>query len=461
MDDGPILDSLIAKVIADKWVGWGPSVVEHLTTEVTQLLAACVGQPEPEVSAALQESGDRSRYLLVRLLSRTPHAVVFVAVDRVLGRRVAVKIHSNSRDHATRVSEGQLMAKFSQPNVVEIHDMGEHSRVAIVLDQETGQRSAVQFAWVYCALELCETDLEKWCQESARKWPHILDLLIQAGRGLLYLHERQYIHGDLKPSNILIKDGVAKLSDFGFSKRYGTRPDERPGTAGFTSPDVVEHGVSIPGDNFAFAVTVWFCLFDELPYPIPPRADIQQAYMAVILQAQDHRIAKPIAPPPGLLVSLRLVLEQALHPDPAQRPELAVILDAMVAARDRHEKRQRRRRRLPVHIAGAVALVVVGITIGAGQYGGSRQPGSVVDAAFENLDPLTRAEMAAAAGDGETVLAELNRVHTRATEMSAAERERVIARTVRIAEVLEPTSPDHAEVVRLFAYSIRRMQREH
>lgn len=461
MDDGPILEKLIEKVIAEKWVGWGPSVVERLTDEVTRLVAECVSRSVQEVSAALQESGDRSRYLLVKLLSRTSHAVVFVAVDRRLARRVAIKIHSNSRDHATQraIAEAQLMAKLSHPNIVEIHDMGEHSSVAVSLDQETGQRTAVRLDWMYCVMEMCDTDLEKWCRESAREWPRVLDLLIQAARGLAYLHERRYIHGDIKPSNILIKGGIAKLSDFGFSKKHGTRPFERPGTAGFTSPEVSERGVSVAGDGFAFAVTAWFCLYGELPYPIPPGADHKAAYTAVALQALEHRIVNPIATPSGLPASFRLVLEQALHPKPEERPGLDVLIDAMVAARDRHQTRHQRRRRVPVRVAGAIAVLVAGFTVGANRYGG-RGDGSLHDAALGNIEPLTRAELAAAAGDGQAVIAELNRVYSQAPEMSVAELDRAIARTARIAEVLEPTSPDHAAMARLLARHFQRIQRE-
>jgi hypothetical protein len=457
MDDGPILENLIA---GRPWAGWGPPVIEPLTDQVTRLLAEHLGRPVPEVTELLLESGDRSRYLLLRLLSQTPHAAVFVAIDRKLARRVAVKVHSNMGEHATHraMLESQTMARLSHSNVVEIHDMGEQPRVAVVQDEETGQESPVRLGWMYSVMGLYDGNLEWWCNEAVREWPEILDLLIQAARGLGYMHELGYIHGDIKPPNILVKDGTAKLADFGFTKKLGSRPLERPGTPGFTAPEVLRSGASIPGDVFAFAVTVWLCIFDEFPYPIPPDAHRELAYAAVDLRARDHRIKPPDNTPAGLPSFLVRVLEQALHPKPKWRASLQDLAAAMVAARERHEQRKQRRRRLPVRVAGAIGVFAVGIAIGATQYGGSGE-GSLVDAALGNLDPLTRAEIAAAAGDGEAVVAELNRMESRAREMSAAERERVSARTAHIAEILAPISPDHAAMARIFAERFRRMQR--
>jgi hypothetical protein len=215
-------------------------------------------------------------------------------------------------------------------------------------------------------------------------------------------------------------------------------------------------------DVFSLAATTHVCLFAELPFPLPSGEHVscKTATIASANKAEDGKLKLPEIKPRNLPDSVLRTLELALHPDPNQRLRLHKLIDRLQATLDTDERRRRKWRRLPAIVAGAAAALVVGITIGATQYGGSSEGGSLVDAALENLDPLTRAEIAAKNGDGEVVLAELNRINSRAREMSAAELERAIARTVRITEVLETTSPDHAAMARSFAIHFREMQRD-
>jgi hypothetical protein len=438
MDDGPILESLIA---GKPWAGWGPPGSEHLTDAVTGLLAAHLRRPVPEVAALLLEDEDHSRYLLLQLLSNTGHAAVYLAIDRVLARRVVVKIHSNTGQHAAQraVFESQVMARLSHPNVAEIHDMGEQPRIAIIRD-ESNEDIAVRLAWVYSVIELCDADLETWCQtsEGSREWTEILDRLLEAARGLAFLHERGYVHGDIKPTNILIKDEIAKLSDFGFTAKRGARPLDRPGTPGFTAPEVLEHGPGFAGDVFAFAVTTWLCLFNEYPYPFPANASRQEAYIAVDVRAQGHQIKPPETTPRGLPMSFVWVLEQALHPRPEHRARLDEVMTAMAAARDQHERRQRRRRWVPAITAGTAAVLAVGFSAGAlSRARGVGTGVGIVEAALWATDPLVRAELAINAGDIDTAIGVIYQSYDQIENLSTEEIVALADDAKRIAQKLE------------------------
>ncbi len=195
------------------WAPWGPSIAQrYLTDEVVRLVARRTGRSVGFVGNAIAHSQDRSRYLLIYRLSCTDHAVVYEAVDRRLGRDVAVEIHQDVRQHAAQkklfdsqspgrsaIAESQVMSRLEHSNVVRLLDVGEHG------------------SWLFSVIELCDEHLGNWTVSLG--WQKILARVNEAANGLAYLHELGYAHGDIKPSNILIKNGAAKLADFGLERR--------------------------------------------------------------------------------------------------------------------------------------------------------------------------------------------------------------------------------------------------
>jgi len=78
----------------------------------------------------------------------------------------------------------------------------------------------------------------------------------QTVKALNYMHQRCYIHLDMKPSNIMVTRGRVKLIDFGVSVSLGHRPRAVTGTAGYLSPEqIVRDYLNEATDIFALGVT--------------------------------------------------------------------------------------------------------------------------------------------------------------------------------------------------------------
>ena len=130
---------------------------------------------------------------------------VYAAHDPELDRKVAIKVlrggaESESPEGRTRLMrEAQAIARVSHPNVVVVYDVG-----------TLGKR-------VFIAMELVEGHtLRYWTHAAARSWPELLEVFTAAGRGLAAAHERELVHRDFKPDNVMIgTDGQVRVMDFG------------------------------------------------------------------------------------------------------------------------------------------------------------------------------------------------------------------------------------------------------
>jgi len=160
--------------------------------------------PEP----TLARGAALGRFVVLGLVGRGAMGEVYAAYDPDLDRKIAIKLvradrSGNSADSRARLMrEAQATAKVSHPNVVVVYDAG-----------TLGAR-------VFIAMEFVEGHtLRYWLKAKARGWLEILDIFLAAGRGLAAAHERELVHRDFKPDNVMVDAaGHVRVMDFGLAR---------------------------------------------------------------------------------------------------------------------------------------------------------------------------------------------------------------------------------------------------
>lgn len=299
---------------------WGPTVADARqlrSQRIVEIVVSRVGGTVPVVADKLTGMRTGHRYLLLGMLARTRTSTVFAAVDQVLAREVALKLHHAHDEEAMRrgLAEVRIMSRFDHPNILRVYEFGEHD------------------GCLYGVTELCDSDMKTW--SVGKGWTEVVDKLIEAGRGLAAIHEGGLVHGDVKPENILIRSGIAKVGDFGLAGAPGWS-GRIAGTPGYIAPEVADGQRGAAGDVFALACTAWACLLGVPPFGDPPAsADISAATMVLVERARVDGILEPRRGAHRVPGALLEVLRSALAAEPTRRPALPVYLDRLAALRRR------------------------------------------------------------------------------------------------------------------------------
>jgi hypothetical protein len=231
------------------------------------------------------------RYEVRAPLGRGGAGAVYRVLDRDSGQERALKVHAPAMGHDDdgwrwRLRrEFYLMAQLAHPNIVRVHDWGEHGGLLYyTMDLVPGRDAA---------------DLRPLAADE------VVQLLVAMGAALGFVHARGYVHQDVKPRNVRIPDAPADsapgpggragrflsavLMDFGLLAPIGTRPEQRVlGTPGYQAPEVLVGGPADPrSDLFALGVSAYGLLTTSLPNPLAgPEALREQLHHVPPLLAQ-------------------------------------------------------------------------------------------------------------------------------------------------------------------------------
>jgi predicted Ser/Thr protein kinase len=292
--------------------------------------AVCHGRLAREEAVS---TGDNTRigteiagYRVESLLGRGGMSVVYLAEHVRLGRRVALKLlapmlsdDETYRDRFQR--ESRRAAELDHPNVVPIFDAGEVD----------GQ--------LFIAMRYIEgCDLKTLIRrEGQLGMGRTLFILEQAADGLDAAHERNLIHRDVKPGNILIAEPSEQvyLTDFGVVKHTASKGLTRTGffigTVDYAAPEQIE-GLPVDArtDVYALGCVLYECLVGKAPFDRDAEINVMHAHLID---------APPLltASRPDLPKALNRVLASALAKAKDDRYDTCgqLIEAARVAARQR------------------------------------------------------------------------------------------------------------------------------
>ena len=261
-------------------------------------------------------------YRLESLLGRGGMSVVYLAEHVRLGRKVALKLLSRAlndepsfRERFER--ESRRAAEIDHPNIIPIYDAGEaDGQLFIAMRHVQGRdlRTIVQ-------------------QEGPLGVARTLFLLEQAASALDAAHERDLIHRDVKPANILVEEPSDRvyLTDFGVVKHTTstglTRTGLFIGTVDYASPEQIE-GAVVDGrtDVYALGCVLYECLAGKPPFSREGEVAIMHAHLAEPPPAVS-------AVNPGLPRSLDRVIATAMAKDKDDRfGTCEEVIDAARAA---------------------------------------------------------------------------------------------------------------------------------
>lgn len=202
-----------------------------------------------------------NRYLIAKDLGHGGMADVYLAMDTVLNREVAIKLLRGElcADPVSLLRfqrEANAASALTHPNIVEIYDVGEYNgRQYIVMEYVRG-KTLKQLIANRGALDN---------QESVTIMKQLVDAVREA-------HAHGIIHRDIKPQNVLIKDdGTIKITDFGIALAEDavqlTQTDSVMGSVHYLAPEVARgETASEQSDIYSLGIVLYELLCGDVPF---------------------------------------------------------------------------------------------------------------------------------------------------------------------------------------------------
>ena len=193
-----------------------------------------------------------NRYAIMKKIGTGGMADVYLALDTVLDREVAIKILRGNLAHDPVAllrfqREAQAVSGLDHENIVDVYDVGE----------DDGEH--------YIVMEVVHGPTLKDLihrREALDKYEAV-SIMEQLAQGLLKAHENNVIHRDIKPQNILVKDdGTVKIADFGIALAGDalqlTQSDSVLGSVHYLAPECSRgESASVQSDIYALGIVFY------------------------------------------------------------------------------------------------------------------------------------------------------------------------------------------------------------
>lgn len=339
---------------------------EDETEEIDSFLREIARVParQPDEDRVGQEL---DHFLILSRLGRGGMGVVYLALDRKLGRQVAIKVLPvETRDDAERrerlMREARSAAALLHPRIATVFEVGDHADS------------------LYIAMEYVEGETlrARLAREGALPRAEATRIAIEVADGLACAHAHGVVHRDIKPDNVMLTaDGSVKILDFGVARSQGASP---------VPPGVIPDAPQSPltGTGHILGTPAYMAPEQRRGDRVDARADVYALGLMTVelLTGERHGASSTLdldgplgptsAPTASLPPRLRRVLDRAMDADAANRPA-----DGAAFARELREAVAPivvapRSRLLPILAVASAVLAVGGGLVGAWVWDQSR-----------------------------------------------------------------------------------------
>jgi tetratricopeptide (TPR) repeat protein/predicted Ser/Thr protein kinase len=249
------------------------------------------------------------RYEVLGVLGRGGMGVVYQARQTSLRRLVALKMilaggHASTEQRARFRTEAEAAARLQHPNVVQIHEVGEHGGLPFLsLEFVDGGSLANRL------------DGTPWPPRQAAQLMETLARAVHAA------HQRGIVHRDLKPANVLLtEDGTPKITDFGLAKVLDataqlTGSGAVMGTPSYMAPEQTgrqPQAIGPAADVYALGAVLYELLTGRPPFR-------GETPLATVAQVVADEPVPPRRLQPGVPRDLETVCLKCLQKEPQKR----------------------------------------------------------------------------------------------------------------------------------------------
>jgi serine/threonine protein kinase len=252
------------------------------------------------------------RYEFQKPIGSGGMGTVYRAYDRRTDQLVAIKVlrfklSENPTMHQRLALEFRAASGLEHPNIVRALSVENDGEIS------------------YLVYELVEAENLGTRIEQHGRLPEdaVIWIATQIAQALHYAHQRQIIHRDVKPDNILIlPDGKAKLTDFGLAKDYSdssqdlTRHASGLGTPHFMAPEQFADAKTADArcDVYSLAATLYNTITGRLPFDA-------KFPLAILTNKELGRLPSIRSLVPGVSERVDVAIRTALDPNPDRRPD--------------------------------------------------------------------------------------------------------------------------------------------
>ena len=238
-------------------------------------------------------------------LGKGSFSSVYLGENIISGQKVAIKKINISKFEKFRphiISEINILKTINHPNIVSLID------------------NIIETKIIYIILEYCGLgDLAEFYKNTMVKEVYVKHYAKQILDGISYLHQKNIMHRDIKPHNILLSDiYTIKITDFGFAK-YDTTIDLTSTLCGspiYMAPEIMQcKKYNNKTDIWSFGIVIYQLAFGKLPYT----ASNQFELMRVV------RDTEPIYDSDLVSNMCKFFIKQLLCKNPDKRPDVKYL----------------------------------------------------------------------------------------------------------------------------------------